>query len=65
MKTSMESTLWSTLIGTAVGTGIWWFGVARLIWPAHPFWAAFFVTLAATLAVQILWSKEIAKRPTR
>jgi hypothetical protein len=61
MKASFESTLWATLIATAVGFGVWWFGAARLIWPAHPQLAAFIVTLVVTVVVQRLWLVELSK----
>ena len=59
MKTS--SVTWmATLVGTVAGIGGWVFGLGRLIWPAHPQWALFFVTLAATVGTTIFASR--AKR---
>ena len=55
MKASMNSTLAATLIATAVGVGAWFFGVAKVIWPAHPQLAAFLLTLAASIVVKQIW----------
>jgi hypothetical protein len=48
-------TLKISLIGTAVGVGAWILGIGHEIWPAHPQWAGFFLTLATTIVVQISW----------
>jgi hypothetical protein len=37
------------LLATLIGTGAWAVGLARDIWPAHPLWAAFFLTLGASV----------------
>jgi hypothetical protein len=41
-------TLKASLIASAIGIGAWLLGVGGKIWPAHPQWAAFFLTVAAT-----------------
>jgi cysteine synthase len=48
-----RSTWWATAIGTAVGTGGWLLGVGRIASPAHPGWALFGITIAATIITQI------------
>jgi len=48
-----RSTWWATAVGTAVGTGGWFLGVGRIVSPAHPGWALFWITLAATIITQI------------
>jgi len=45
----------ATLIATALSTWFYYLGLARMLWPAHPRMAAFLITLAATLEVQIFW----------
>ena len=51
----MNSTLAATLIGTAVGLGAWFFGIAKVIWPTHPQLAGFLLTLVAGIVVQRIW----------
>jgi hypothetical protein len=38
-----------TVAGTIVGTGGWIFGLGDAVWPDHPQWALFFITLMVTL----------------
>jgi hypothetical protein len=40
-------TLKASLLASVVGTAAWMLGFTRRIWPAHPQWALFFLTLAA------------------
>jgi len=35
----------ASLLASAVGTGAWLMGVAGQMWPAHPMWAVFFLTI--------------------
>ena len=56
---SARSNWAATAVGTAVGTGGWIFGLGNFVWPAHPGWALFFVTLAATIATQIAVEHEV------
>jgi hypothetical protein len=53
---NVMKTLKISLIGTAVGVGAWILGIGHAIWPAHPQWAGFFLTLGTTIVVQISWS---------
>lgn len=41
-------TLKASLIASAIGTGAWLLGLHRAIWPAHPQWAVFLLTVGAT-----------------
>jgi hypothetical protein len=43
-------TLKASLLASVFGTVAWLLGLTKRIWPAHPQWAVFFVTLAATVA---------------
>jgi hypothetical protein len=55
-------TLKVSLLATAVGTGAWALGLARDIWPAHPLWAAFLLTLGATVVLmRVVPGKEAEK----
>jgi hypothetical protein len=55
MKSSTNSTLAATLIATAAGVGAWLFGVAKLIWPAHPQIAALLITIVVSIVVKQTW----------
>jgi len=55
----------ATAVGTAVGTGGWILGLGKLVWPAHPGWALFFVTLAATIVTQIAVEREVRNAARR
>ena len=55
LKASTNSTLAATLIATAAGVGAWFFGIARVIWPAHPQIAAFLITIVASVVVKQTW----------
>jgi hypothetical protein len=55
----------ATAVGTAVGTGGWILGLGHIVWPAHPGWALFFVTLAATIATQVAVEREVRSSASR
>ena len=46
-------TLKISLIGTAVGLAAWILGIGHAIWPAHPQWAGFLLTLGTTIVAQL------------
>jgi len=54
MKT-LRISLIASLIGTAAGLGSWVFGIGQIIWPAHPQFACFLLTLVTTIVIQITW----------
>ena len=62
MKTSGKATLTASLIGSAVGTGLWFFGIAALIWPTHPQLAVFILTIICTLVVMQMWPDDNKSR---
>jgi hypothetical protein len=33
----------------------WMFGIGHILWPAHPQFAGFLLTLGTTIAAQICW----------
>jgi len=51
------TTLKASLLASAIGTGAWILGLTQEIWPAHPQWAAFFLTLATTISLRYLWAE--------
>lgn len=61
MRTSFKVTLIASLIGSALGLWAWWLDITRFIWPAHPQVAAFFLTIVATIAVQMCWPMAKSK----
>ena len=48
-------TLKASLAASVIGTGAWMLGLPRKMWPAHPQWAVFFVTLALTILLYYVW----------
>jgi hypothetical protein len=54
------------LITLAVSTGLsillWNFGLARNIWPAHPFFTTIAIAAGCGIAVQLLLSRDAATR---
>jgi hypothetical protein len=44
----LMKTLKASLLASAIGTGAWMLGLTHKIWPAHPQWAVFFLTIGAT-----------------
>jgi len=64
-KISLKSTLIATLIATAVGIWSLQLGVARALWPAHPQFMAFILTLVACIVAKpasASWLKQRAPR---
>jgi hypothetical protein len=55
----------ATAVGTAVGTGGWILGLGNFVWPAHPGWALFFITLAATIVTQVAVEREVRSAARR
>ena len=47
----LMKTLKASLVGSAVGIVAWLAGITSYIWHAHPQWAGFFLTIAATLVM--------------
>ena len=62
MKASMGSTLAATLIATAAGIGVWFFGVAKAIWPNHPQIAAFVITVVVGIVVKQIWPVDVGQK---
>ena len=50
-------TLKASLLGSVIGTAAWMLGLTRTIWPAHPQWALFFLTLIASIVLRYIWSE--------
>ena len=51
-------TLKASLAASAIGTAAWMFGLTHKIWPAHPMWAVFFLTLAMTILLMYIWPER-------
>jgi len=58
----MKAALVATLIATVAGTAAWTLGWAQLLWPAHPFWADLFLTLAVYVMIKLTWPSVEGKR---
>jgi hypothetical protein len=63
--TGWKITLIASLIGTAVGFWAWYLNLTKMVWPEHPQLAGFFLTLIATVAIQIAWPKDNSKTSSR
>jgi len=62
MKASIGRTLAATLIATATGIGVWFFGVSKAIWPTHPQLAAFVITIVVGVVVNQFWPVEVGSK---
>ena len=62
MKAFVGKTLAATLIATAVGVGVWFFGVSKAIWPTHPQIAAFVITIVVGVVVNQIWPVEVGQK---
>jgi uncharacterized membrane protein len=51
-------TLKASFLASVLGTAAWMLGLTRTIWPAHPQWAVFFLTLAATVVLRYVWTES-------
>ena len=59
--TTWKLTLIASLIGTAVGFWARKLDLTKIVWPGHPQLAGFFLTLIATVALQLIWPKDKPK----
>ena len=50
----LESGWVATAVGTAVGILGWVVGLGKIVWPEHPQWALFFITLAVTIVSMVI-----------
>jgi hypothetical protein len=42
----------ATVLASVIGTGAWMLGVTQKMWPAHPMWATFFLTIGVLAALR-------------
>jgi hypothetical protein len=62
---SLKTSLIATLIATGAGWGVWEFGVAQKMWPAHPQMADFLFTVVTAIVLQIAWPRLMSERANR
>ncbi len=55
----------ATAAGTAFGTGGWIFGLGRRLWPTHPQFLLFLLTIAVTILVRIGVEREDRRRASQ
>ena len=55
----------ATAVGTAVGTGGWIVGLGKVLWPVHPQWALFFLTIASTIITVLVVEQRNRRITTR
>jgi hypothetical protein len=48
-------TLKVSLLASAIGTGAWLLGLTNKMWPEHPQWAVFFLTMGALVVLWYVW----------
>jgi hypothetical protein len=48
-----------------ISIGLWEFGLARRIWPEHPYLATTLVVAACCAALQVVLSRDEAKEKTK
>lgn len=53
-----ESGWLATAVGTAVGILGWVVGLGRVLWPEHPQWALFFITLGVTIVSMAIFERN-------
>jgi len=55
---SAESGWLATAVGTAVGILGWVVGLGKVVWPEHPQWAMFFITLGVTIVSMVIFERN-------
>jgi len=55
MRTWSMKTLKVSLLASVIGTGAWMLGLTQKMWPAHPQWAVFFLTIGALVVLLYVW----------
>lgn len=61
-KISWRAQWMATVVGTVVGTGGYVWGLGHYVWPAHPGWALFFMTTAATVICMVVANEDEAPK---
>jgi hypothetical protein len=59
MPHAVRSVIAATIIATVIGTLAWYSGFAAVVWPSHPAFAGFLLSLLVTIVVQYNWPKRI------
>lgn len=54
-------TLKISLTASVIGTGAWMLGLPHKMWPAHPQWCVFFLTLGLTFLLMYAWPEAEKK----
>jgi hypothetical protein len=60
-KISWRAQWMSSLAGTVVGTAAWLLNIGRYVWPQHPWWALFFMTITATFVTMFIAAADEAR----
>jgi hypothetical protein len=63
--TTFKITLIASLIGTAAGFWAWKLNLTRMVWPEHPQLAGVFLTVIATIVVQLAWPIDKPKTSSK
>ena len=55
-------TLKASLLASVIGTGAWLLGLTEKMWPAHPMWAVFFLTIGVMACCMYALPEERQKK---
>jgi hypothetical protein len=61
MTLTRNSTFAATVTATIVGTGAWSFGLCERIWPLHPIFADFLISLITVVVAKEIWTREFPR----
>lgn len=53
---------WAVAVGAAVGILSWVVGLGNLVWPKHPQWALFLITVSVTLVSMLVLERNGSHR---
>lgn len=53
---------WATALGVALGVLAWVVGLGNVLWPEHPQWALFLITLGITIVSIVIFERNQRKR---
>ena len=61
----MRIFLITLVVSIVASIGLWNFGVAQKIWPAHPMFATILIAAACGIAVQMVLTRDAARDSAR
>ena len=49
---------WAVGVGGAVGILSWVVGLGKLVWPSHPQWAVFLITIGVAIVCMVVFERS-------